>query len=211
MDQARAGLILALIACGAEPVQPTPTVDAGEPEVRRLDLPFATAVESTELGEGAGFGEEDVVLGPPRARSEHQGSMDVLSLGHGGEIVLSFAPRVIVDGEGDDLIVFENAFLAQNGEVFAEPGSVALSEDGTTWHAFDCDPDNGEGCAGQSPSKAFDPTQPLSIERCGGDGFDLAELGLTEARFVKITDRGSDRTAPSAGFDLDAVGLIHHR
>ena len=43
----------------------------------------------------------------------------------------------------------------------------------------------------------------------GGALFDIAELGLTHARYVKIQDLAQGGAAPSAGFDLDAVGLIH--
>ena len=70
-----------------------------------------------------------------------RGGLDVLSLGVGGEILLGFGDRAIVDGKGADLIVFENAFWPGNDKraVFAEPGEVAVSEDGKTWQAFECD------------------------------------------------------------------------
>ena len=42
-----------------------------------------------------------------------------------------------------------------------------------------------------------------------GDAFDLAEVGLAEARWVRIRDLGTGGEAPSAGFDLDAVGAVH--
>ncbi len=44
----------------------------------------------------------------------------------------------------------------------------------------------------------------------GGDAFDLAELGLSTARFVRIIDSGtSDYTGTSGGFDLDALAVVH--
>ena len=46
-------------------------------------------------------------------------------------------------------------------------------------------------------------------EISGGDLFDLEELGLSLARYVKIRDLSQEGAAPSVGFDLDAVGLIH--
>ena len=60
----------------------------------------------------------------------------------------------------------------------------------------------------------FDPFahMNLDVEVTGGDAFDLATVGLERAKFVKIRDLSDpeDAVAPSAGFDLDAVGVIHH-
>ncbi len=183
--------------------------------------PWASELVSFEPGEGAGFGSGDlpeVVLGPPVGHGPLKGSMDVLSLGMGGQIVLGFDGRELVDGPGVDLIVFENAFYA-GGEahaVWAEPAEVALSEDGEVWSAFPCDPAGSEestwpGCAGWQPTEAFDVEAPDPLDHAltGGDGFDLADLGLDRARFVRITDLGDDPTPPSAGFDLDALGAVH--
>jgi len=52
---------------------------------------------------------------------------------------------------------------------------------------------------------------PLDPEASGGDPFDLSELGVDEIRFVRVRDRGGAGMAPSAGFDLDAVGAVHLR
>ena len=48
----------------------------------------------------------------------------------------------------------------------------------------------------------------MDPESSGGDFFDLAELGLTSARYVRIRDLSGEGAAPSVGFDLDAVGLV---
>ncbi len=47
----------------------------------------------------------------------------------------------------------------------------------------------------------------------GGDAFDLAAIGLTRARFVRITDPNLAIGNPgsSEGFDLDAVVALHAR
>ena len=45
----------------------------------------------------------------------------------------------------------------------------------------------------------------------GGDPFDLADVGLSEVRFIRITDLTGEGQSPIAGFDLDAVGLINWR
>jgi len=185
------------------------------------DSPYAREVISFEPGEGAGFGEgdlPDVVLGPPDGRGELSGSLDVLSLGKGGSIVLGFGENAIVDSEGGDFVVFENAFWPGGDPalVFAEPGEVSVSADGSEWHTFACDAEGDgmgrfEGCAGWTPALEYDPNAsvPLDPARTGGDAFDLADVGLASARFVRVTDVSNAGSAPSAGFDLDAVGVVH--
>lgn len=181
--------------------------------------PFAAAVVSFDEGQGAGFGKDalpDVVLGPPEGGGSSQGGTDVLSLGQGGIIVLELGV-VVEDGAGPDLLVFENPFvIAATGAVYAEPGEVAVSEDGSTYVAFPCAPAEQapNGCAGfgvvrASSDNGVDPTDPSVA---GGDAFDLAEVGIVHARFVRITDRGAQlgqgAIAPTAGFDLDAVAVV---
>lgn len=184
-------------------------------------LPYAQSVVSFTPGEGSGFGEDElpsVVLGPPDGKGESAGSLDVLSLGAGGEIVLAFGERTLVDGPGPDLVVFENAFFAGGDPTmsFAEPGEVAVSADGEEFVAFDCQSDGDEtgrfpGCAGATPTLAYDPEEviPLVPELTGGDAFDLEAIGVSEARYVRIRDVSKAGAAPIAGFDLDAVGLVN--
>ena len=186
-------------------------------------LPYARGVVSFAPGDFSGFGAErfpEVVLGPPGGEGRGAGSLDVLSLGVGGEIVLDFGERTIEDGPGPDFVVFENPFYPEGDrtKVFAEPASVAVSIDGDEFLEYACDAEgdgNGRfaGCAGITPTEPFDPLRvdPLDPELTGGDVFDLSELGLGEARFVRLVDRARDGTGNNAGFDLDAVGLIHFR
>lgn len=185
-------------------------------------LPYARSVESFSPGEGAGFGESllpDVVLGPPRGKGDEAGSLDVLSLGLAGEIVLGFGDRAISDEAGPDFVVFENAFWpgGDASQVYAELGEVSVSQDGETWLTFPCDSDGDgqgrfSGCAGATPTKKYDPLAvlPLEPEQTGGDAFDLADLELESASFVRIVDLATlGQTGNSSGFDLDAVGLTH--
>lgn len=225
------GLVLSLCCACGESDQPHADVaqggegSGGSPDRAPPDfsrLPYASHLESFSPGDGAGFNRAklpDIVLGPPRGLGTDQGSLDVVSLGSGGEIVLGFGERAIVDGPGPDLIVFENPFWpgGDPSQVFAELGEVAVSEDGETWSTFACD-GNGDGaghfagCAGVSPTLEFDAEAllPLDPEQSGGDVFDLAELGLERARFVKIHDLGTlEPAGTTSGFDLDAVGVIH--
>ena len=179
---------------------------------------FATEVISFEFGEGQDFGQDDFpesVLGGPEGGGCCSGSLAVTSLGDGGTLVLGFGERVIIDGPGADFIVFENAFAAggPDGDVFVELGQVSVSEDGETWLDFSCKaaeaPPYGT-CAGWRPVHAnvsSDAADPFDPETAGGDAFDLSEVGLSEARYVRVTDvKGDD-----AVFDLDAVSVVNHR
>lgn len=182
---------------------------ATEPTVN----PFAATIISFAPGEGAGFGQDqlpDIVLGSPEGLGE-QGSLDVLSLGREGEIVLGFDGVELIDGEGPDLLVFENPFPG-----WYETGVVGVSADGKTWLEWTCDTADAEGgypgCAGvglvwAASDNDIDPTDP---ETAGGDAFDLADLGLSSARFVRVRDSGANTyDGVAGGFDLDAVALVH--
>jgi len=197
-------------SCGAEPNGPTAE--------EHCSSRFATSVESFSPGPGPTFGQAalpGVVLGPPHGLGDREGSLDVVTLGNGGTITLGFAPTTIVDGPGPDFIVFENPFYV-NGNPdapFAEIAGVEVSENGVDFSAFPCTasaPPYGS-CAGWHPvyanpdTNSIDPTDPAVA---GGDAFDLADLGVSRARYVRITDR-VDLTGPNGTFDLDAVSIVH--
>lgn len=187
---------------------------------------FVTKVVSVTYGDCAGFGLTSmpaVVEGPPAGGGAQSGSLDVVSLGYKGEIVLSFEPNSIVDGPGADFLVFENAFWAGGdpSRPAAELADVSVSEDGITWKTFPCTPGSGPpygSCAGwrpvySAPGNGISPVDPATA---GGDPFDLADLGLTTARFVRIRDLGTidcpsnpANKSTTVGFDLDAVALVH--
>jgi hypothetical protein len=189
---------------------------------------FVTKVVSFTPGDCAGFGLTSmpgVVLGPPVGGGSNSGSLDVVSLGFRGEIVLSFEPNAIVDGPGDDFIVFENAFWAAGDPTKpnAELGEISVSEDGVTWKTFPCTPGPGPTygtCAGwrpvySAPGNGISPVDPATA---GGDPFDLATLGMTSATFVRIRDLGTvecpsnpANKSTTVGFDLDAIALLHAR
>ena len=172
-------------------------------------FPFITEVVEVEFGEGAGFGQDQfpsIIYGPPLGAGPNSGSLDVVSLGMNGFIIVDF-DQMIVDGDGPDLIVFENVFIG-----WYETGIVSASMDGETWFTWDCDTedsDNGyPGCAGASPSlshpnNCIDAREP---ELAGGDAFDLADIGLSEARYIRIADSGA---SGPGGFDLDAIAIVN--
>lgn len=125
-------------------------------------------------------------------------------------------------------------------EIFAEPATVEVSADGEQWLAFPYDAQaladvGGDdldkagylsltGLAGLTPTltgnwtepndpAVFDPAGTGGISGAGGDAFDLADVGLSEARFVRITDADTQAGFPGTaeGFDLDAVVVLHGR
>jgi hypothetical protein len=182
---------------------------------------FAGRVVSFSPGACAGFGAErlpSVVLGPPEGGGTLLGSLDVLSLGTGGSIELAFEDNPIADGPGPDFLVFENPFLRGGDplDVFAEPGEVSVSEDGVTWKVFPCEATVKpyRGCAGVRPvlSASSNMNSAVKPDEAGGDGFDLADVGISSVRFVRIVDKTNEPCGPGArthGFDLDAVASVH--
>jgi hypothetical protein len=190
---------IAVLDTGAEELPCTPPLY--EPD------PFVSHVVSVSYGDGAGFGQDEFpenIYGPPQGQGSSAGSLDVLSLGREGEIILALHV-VLVDGEGSDLLIFENPFTG-----WTEHGFVAVSADGEAWHEWVCDQESWQGCAGitpvlSSPENCIDATDPAVA---GGDAFDLAELPISEARFVRIRDAGWNEIG---GFDLDAVAAVHWR
>ena len=186
---------------------------AGELVCRGEGARFATEVVELEYGPGQAFGRAampEIALGPPHGGGCCQGSLDVVSLGNGGSIVLGFDHNGIVDGPGPDFVVFENAFEIDADHVFAELATVAVSDDGQDWIAFPCELSGPpyDRCAGHTPVDRDGGEQPVDPEVDGGDAFDLAELGLERARYVRLQDR-EDLVGLDGVFDLDAVGIIH--
>lgn len=184
------------------------------------DLPYASELVSFDPGTGAGFGKEglpDIVLGPPKGGSTISGSLDVVSLGIGGSIVLGFGDRQIVDGPGPDFVVFENVFYVGGNpeKPFYELGEVSVSQDGESWVSFPCATsavDGGwPGCAGWRPRFDFDACALLPVDPAvtGGNAFDLADIGVASARYVRVVDKTGFGGPPSVGFDLDAIAAVN--
>ncbi|QJE97617.1 PEP-CTERM sorting domain-containing protein [Luteolibacter luteus] len=148
---------------------------------------------------------------------------DIVCLGDGGKITLYF-PHPIMDGEGADFAVFENSF----SNTFLELAFVEVSSDGVNFIRFP------SASLTSSATNSIDPTnlRGLAGKHRGGFGtpFDLADLSApptldkNNVRFVRLIDilgngtsKDSDNrpifdpypTTGSAGFDLDAIGVIH--
>lgn len=196
-------------------------IDGACEEVGAPEDPWADCVVEFAPDDAVSFGHDampEIVLGPPEGGGEAMGGTDVASLGCGGSITLGFLPPWPTDAPGPDLIVFENAF--RSGAItFVEPAQVLVSEDGEEWHELPCAPDGGdaapEGCAGLQPVLAAGSDAVPDPATAGGDAFDLADVGLAEARFVRIVDRTAEHygsetwcIGATGGFDLDAVARV---
>jgi hypothetical protein len=169
-------------------------------------------------GQGPAFFPRNVLGIPDPRASDSTPSTDpreVCSIGLGGELIIGFKNAVVVDGPGIDLVIFENAFRYGRGRIYAEPARIELSLDGVVWHRVPFDSATLNGCAGVTPTSGRDPFDPTVS---GGDGVDLAELGLDSIRWVKLVDVTSiilndpshafyDPTL--SGADIDAVVGIH--
>ncbi len=182
--------------------------------------PWADAIASFTPGAGAGFGQNympDNVLGPPDQSagvgefSPSNKPQEILSLGHGGEIVLYFDDNTIVDREGPDFTVFENVFISFFDNLpYIEAGIVSVSQDGVEFVEFPYDTATWAGLAGVTPMK--NNYEFMNPELSGGDQFDLATVGLEWAKYVKITDLGDIKKEGdwNGDFDLDAVVAINY-
>ncbi len=190
---------------------------------------WATGVEEIIYGENVGenWKKPDKALGTAEGTS-----FDIVSLGRGGEITLSFDPP-IVDGEGYDFAVFENGF----SDGFLELGYVEISSDGETFLRFDHAYLGSESVGGfANHDTSLIGSLAGKYKQGYGDPYDLSVfvnrpevlegvVDLQDVRYVKIVDivgdgRESDSfghviydpypTSDSVGFDLDAVGVLNH-
>lgn len=159
-------------------------------------------------------------------------SFDVVVLGDGGRITLTFGGSII-NGAGADFAVFENSF----SDTFLELARVEVSSDGSNFVRFKAI------SLTANPVNGFGSLDPTNIEGFAGKyrqgfgaPFDLDDLkgtpglDVNNVRYVRIVDVIGDGSAfddypsqfggpfriydpypqvGSAGFDLDAVGVIH--
>lgn len=156
---------------------------------------------------------------------------DVVSLGEGGVVTLAFN-RPIADGKGPDLAVFENAF----SDSFLEFAFVEVSSDGDHFERFDSaslvaeapdaygttEPEEIGGLAGKHRGGWGTPFDlgHLAFRPAAQDG----RLDVDAVRYVRVVDIIGDGrehdsfgapiydptpTVETAGFDLDAVAVLH--
>jgi len=172
------------------------------------------------LGQDSGYFPKNIFKLPDTIASEvvpSSSPADICSIGLGGEICVGFKDFEVVDLEGPDFTIFENAFVNPvTKKVFAEPAVVSVSADGVEFIDFPWDYESLEGCAGTKPTNGkgnpFDPSES------GGNSFDLSTIGLKKIKYIKIKDICNlilnDKNHPFyspllSGFDLDCVVGIH--
>ena len=81
--------------------------------------------------------------------------------------------------------------------------------DGETWYTWDCDTedsDNGTQDVLVPPLLSHLIASTQDPELAGGDAFDLADIGLSEAKYIRVTDSGA---SGAGGFDLDAIAIAN--
>jgi hypothetical protein len=209
------------------------------PETGQCEGIGLDSILCVEYGDNAGFGQDEfptIVLGLPMGGGPEEGSLHVLSLGKGGSITAIFVDEYVVDGPGPDLVIFENPFFIQgdssNSYVEAAVIQIGPHPDSMVLYPFDFvpalepagNPDKFVGMAGVMPVNSNDGIpDPQDPDSSGGDLFDLSQVGLENAQYIRIIDVG-DTTydpdselvvdpgwdgSPSAGFDLDACVAIH--
>lgn len=204
---------------GAAGTPGSPAVAKDDPRITA----WASGVATVQWGENLTEAWKDTEkgLGPADGNATA-----VVSLGDGGSITLTF-DEPITDGDGPDIVVFENSF----SDDFLELAFVEVSSDGVTFVRFD------STYLGTGPISEYGTLDPVLIDglagkyRAGwGTPFDLATLAgkdatvdlsaITHIRIVDVRGDGSMAdsggrpvydpypTHESAGFDLDAVGMI---
>ena len=73
-------------------------------------------------------------------------------------------------------------------------------------------------CSGWKPvySNPQNGISPFDPAKAGGEAYDLADVGMTQAKYVRITDKQSSmcpsdpmKKTTNLGYDLDAIALIN--
>ncbi len=203
---------------------------AGQPgstAIHMDDADFvAWATGYTNLTYGSNV--DDTWKTPGKALGKAVGtSFDIVCLGRGGQITMTF-DKAITNGADWDFAVFENGF----SDTFLELACVEVSSDGVNFFRFDNDSLTSGSVAGFGN---IDPTDITGLaskyKQAYGTPFDLEELkdasdlldvgNVTHVRIVDIIGDGTCLdtsgdviydpypTSGSAGFDLDAVGVIN--
>ncbi len=209
-----------------------PAGEAGSTAIHMDDTAFiswATGIDAYTPGLNVDTTWQTPVKALGKAKGD---SFDIVSLGAGGQITLTFDDP-IVNGAGDDFAVFENSINA----TFLELAIVQVSSDGNNFFSFDvfsqtANPVNGFGVVDATDIDGF----AGKYSQGWGTPFDLDELSgisgldINAVSYVRLLDVIGDgsmldntpaasggpnpiydpyQTFGSAGFDLDAIGVIH--
>ncbi len=180
---------------------------------------WATGYQDYIIGDpppDATFQTPEKTLGPADGTS-----FDVVSLGDGGKITYTF-DLPIANGDGYDFAVFDNSFA----DTWIELAWVEVSNDGDQWYRF---PNISLTPEAIGSWGTIDPTDIDGFAgkyRAGyGTPFDLDDVGLSMARYVRIVDIIGDGSALDSennpiydpypqfeggvGFEVDAIGVMN--
>ena len=181
------------------------------------------------------FGNDTLALG------KANGIMDVVSLGDGGNAIVTFN-KPIKNGNDADFVIFENGFQVQSppNQYFLELAFVEVSSDGINFVRFPA----VSLTQTNTQLGGFDQLDPTKIHNLAGkyianygtpfdleDIKDSANINIDSVLYVKIIDVvgninpqyasydsesniiNDPWSTPfwSCGFDLDAVGVIHYK
>lgn len=224
--------LISLVACGnavAGPYAPA-AGKVGSTAVSKSDpslIAWATAFTNYAPGSNV----DAAFRTPQKALGAAVGdSFDIVSLGNGGKITLTFA-GTLFNGPGYDFAVFENGF----SDTFLELAFVEVSSDGMNFFRFpsfsftpsavgafgSVDPTNIDGLAGKY-RQGFGTPFDFDIFR-NAQGIDVNRI--SHIRLVDVIGNGTEfdsfpasfggphpifdpfPTSGSAGFDLDAIGV----
>ncbi len=159
---------------------------------------------------------------------------EVVSLGDGGEVILSFE-FPIVNGEGWDFAVFENSF----DDYFLELAFVEVSSDGMSFFRFEAvsltqnnaqidgfgqlDPEKINNFAGKYRGGFGTPFDLDELKNISGLNINsishikiIDVVGCINEEYARYDSQGNVINDPwptpfsSSGFDLDAVGVINN-
>ncbi len=199
-------------------------------EIKRGYVNISDTTATANSSKYASYGTEDEATG--------KADNSVLSLGDGGEAILTFEYPVVND-TGYDFAVFENGFSFSNQFYFLELAFVEVSSDGKNFYRFNAvsltdtttQIDNNTGI---NPENLYNLAG--KYERFYGTPFDLQELegfaglntdsithikiidvvGTLDTAYASRDSEGNMINDPwptayeSCGFDLDAVGVMHN-
>lgn len=214
-------VVVSAVSLPAGPYPPPPEGDGSDAVPHDDPAIVAWATDVVEINYGEELSETwktpEKALGPAGTDASH-----VVVLGRGGDVVLGF-DRPIKNGPGPDFAVFENGV----NDSFLELAFVEVSEDGDAWYRFPVT------SLTENPVGAFGRLDTTNIYGFAGRyrlGFgtpfdlDVLDAGLDSIRYLRLIDvigdgRELDRhgnpvydpypTVGSAGFDLDAVAVLH--
>lgn len=168
------------------------------------------------------FGKAYMAIGKPDSTTT-----TAISLGEGGDALITF-DRPIINGEGKDFVVFENAF----GPTFLELAFVEVSSDGENFFRFPCNSTSYHNSDNVTEGRTAEHYNNLAgkYELGWGVGFDLSDiadndlLDKNNIRFVRLVDvingistdtygniiyDGVSWPTYSQGFDLTGIGVIN--